>query len=384
MDWEALVAAQQGQPLLPPVWGGRPSLFRDIDEQRVARDIRDNNADTPYIRQVMSAITRTMGLYGRYGTIDENGLISARNTDRSNIIESAGAYSRDMTPFFFQSPDIPKLRQRAEQEPDLSWQDWMSQGVMTDISETYDEWDFNAQFVLMKENGQVKFSGPFVGQNNSVTNDEYGSGIKIKWTWFETNRFDIKMQTLAPKFKFAWFDQIADQAYAGLIAAAVALPSATGQRVIRDLNLWYSTVQRVVNYNNKYKFSGLPLRIIAPPEAWWFLSQAFRLTENPAPGAREVMQSRPSVTFTNKIPAPAANAVTIYLVVDKWEQNFLGTRVPLSAYGPQQDIVSFADLLTYRGAYGMTFDATSIYKITFDTTHANFTVGGPVETHAVP
>lgn len=361
----------------------RVNLFGNIDQKRLAVGLKSTERmHDPYVRKWKGALVKALTRWGRHEVYNEGGECFVDPIYRSPAAhslsaEAVGAITPDKTEGFFRT--VSELRDSKEYVPDTSYLDFMVSTKMQQQLEKREEWDAQIQFVMMKEAGQVKY-GKLERTEAQMTSAEWGSGISISWTWFETNMYKIKMARLAPKFKFAAFDQQADNVYAGLVAAgtrtlATFSLTATNQ-VIHDINLAWGALMRWQNMFGKAPFANMSPRIVSAPENWWFLDRAFRANQQSVI-AQENFFKRPSVTFTNKLPASSANS--IYLMVDKWEQNEFGTRIPLEAHGPEDDIDNFSTKVSWRQDYGSSFDPYSIIKLTFDPTADTFSIYGPLE-----
>lgn len=392
-------------PGMPAVFGGKVSLFPNLTEaqsQRIAQGFHDDRIHDPAVRAIKGDIQKALTSYGRFGCYNEFGEFDPSvETYVKDLVKRGfmkedsgrGFVSPDKTPFFFNP--IPELREIEEEQPDTSYMDFMTSSAMTLEVEKRDEWKLTGdfRFVLMKTTGQVRYASIANDTRELVMiNDEYGAGINISWTWFETNRFNITMARMAPKFKFAAFNMQADHVYNLFVAAAVGRDFATlninsgVQRgwVVWDLNLAIAFFNRFQDtFNLSYPFQGKSYRIIAPPEARPILDPIF----NPASYAFGVkpttLSARVNITYTNKLNADGLDPYKIYLVVDKWEQNEIGTRIPLEAHGPEDDIDHFATKLTYRLAYGVNIDPNSIITLEWDPETIDFSIWGPVEVRGV-
>lgn len=366
----------------------RVGLFDNIDQQRLAAGLKSTERmHDPYVRKWKGAVVKALTRWGRYGTYDvetsECYVHPAYRSPAASMLssEAVGAITPDKTADFFRT--VSELRDSKEYVPDTSYLDFMVSTKMQQQLEKREEWDADMQFVMMKEAGQVKY-GKLDRAEAQMTTAEWGSGISISWTWFETNMYKIKMARLAPKFKFAAFDQQADNVYAGLVSAGTRTLATFGltatNMVIHDINLaWQAALMRWKNSFGKTPFANMNPHIVAPPEAWWFLDRAFRANQQTVM-AQENFYRRPSVTFTTKLNTDGLSPNTIYILPSKWEQNEFGTRIPLEAHGPEDDIDNFSTKISWRMDYGSSFDPYSIVKLTFDPTLASWSIYGPLET----
>lgn len=358
----------------------QPHLFKDDVNWKALV-----NESGPKVRKVLQEICDVLTVYGREWC-DERGLLldnlGRSEKDYSEHIarianyyanvagESSGSITPDMTPNLF-TRDV--IREGTKNyEPDLSFLDWVFQRKMIGEVEARSEWESDLEFVRIDQYGMVKY-GSFADTSRTMTNYEYGAGIPIKTTWFETNTFGIRMESLAPKFRWAFFDDLMSTSiYSALTTGITTAPAAITHNVIRDINLSMAELRRVANVFGKFPWSNARFRIIAPPEASWWLDGAMAMSY--ALLSREILTNRPAVTYTTKLPA----GNTIYVIVDNWEQNELGTRVPFGVYGRANDIDTFSEKISYRGAWGYQQDNTSGRKLVIDPANANFVIGGPI------
>lgn len=389
-------------PGVPRQFGGKVHLFGSkkdykIDEKRAAEAFRNDPTHDPYARKIKSEIQRALTSYGQFGCYDEDGAFDPsvdsyiQHLNKRNMLAEAGNQrgfiTPDKTPFLF---DVAPVQRETEDEvPDTSYTDFMVSTSMEGTIETREEWEFgNVQYVLMKGSGQVKYSGEFVTNQAVMTNEEYGAGINISWTWFETNKFRITMARLAPKFKFAAFDMQASHVYNVFLAAATNTLATYGgvaaNKVVRDINVGIGFLRRFVQtWNGRAPFENKSFRIIAPPEAFWILDPIFNPGSYQFGAIPERINGRLSITYTTQLNKDGLAPYDIYLIVDKWEQNEFATRVPLEAHGPEDDIGSFATKMTFRLAYGVNVDPQSIIKLTFDPSLPTFSIFGPSEVKTV-
>lgn len=262
----------------------------------------------------------------------------------------------------------PIIKGTPEYTADLWFLQVMPSEQMTMEVETREEWDMNVEFVRIDTEGQVKFA-KFTGATTTMENHEYGAGIDCRWTWLETNVFAIKMNRLAPKFRYHYFNQMSDRTTTAFLAAAVAHGATTyGTSLIRTYNGIVTTMQRAtrtftgpqqggINQTQTYNpwATAAPV-VIIPPEQLWMWKAAL--------GARYVMNyieevgTTPQVVVTTKLTNPNI----FYVVPRGWEQNEYATRVPIQAHGPVDNIRTFSQEMTYRGAYGVNWDSNSVYS----------------------
>lgn len=365
-------------------------LFKNLPEQQIASLIESSrnsgepiSGKHPVIAPVLTSLRKALTKYGQYGTVNDEGALDPSIA----LAETPGAITRDKYPSFFDTKNTQKGTK--EYTPDTAYMDVMSPLKMDDVSETMDEWDAHIEFVLMKETGQVKY-GRLAYDSRSITNDVWGAGINIDWTWFETNKFKIKMNRLAPKAKFDYFDNMANIVYDLWISTntsasrdfATVVGSAMTQHVVKDINTAMLTLYDFQNNLERYPFENANFRIVATPEAWWWLDQAFRSSRQDVNAVH--FMNTPNVTFTNKLKQrDPSNPHRIYLFVEGWEQNVLTTRLPLAAHGPQDDIDVFASKMSWRGAWGAHIDANSFITLDFDPTNAAFVSQGIMRTDEV-
>lgn len=347
--------------------------------------------DNPKAKEILPFVNEVLTTYGREGIQNESGIIHSpaeyekyqRDLEQFRIAlarefitngiakEAVGFITPDMTPNWFDSG--PKYLGTREMQPDTSYTDWITQTRMVDEVEDRREWGFTAAFVRMDQAGKV-FYGEFSDAIAYMYNYEYGSGIQIFTTWFETNKFGVKMGRLAPKFRYSYYNQIADQIYTAAVAAWTTAIATTTQNIIRDLNTACNELRRYTDTLGNTPFENASFRIISAPENQWFLEAALAMSY--ALLSRERVQQRMPVTYTGKLTSTSY----VYVVVDNWEKNELGTRVPFSVYGSTRDIDTFSEKTTYRGAYGINIDPYSARRIDFDPTSSDFVIGGPFAT----
>jgi hypothetical protein len=347
--------------------------------------------DNPEAKKVLPYVHEILTAYGREGIQNESGIIYSPDDYIKNqqemdefrfalahefiskglAKEAVGFITPDMTPNWFDQG--PKYIGTKEMQPDTTYTDWMSQTRMVMDVEERREWDFTAEFVRMDKAGKVKY-GEFADAVAYMYNYEYGSGVQIFTSWFEMNLFGVKMGRLAPKFRYAFFNMIADMIYTAGVAAWTTAISVTTQNIIRDLNTACDELRRYTNTLNQTPFENASFRIISAPENRWYLDAALAMSY--ALMSRERVQQRMPVTYTAKLDATSA----VYVIVDNWEKNELGTRVPFSVYGSTKDIDTFSEKTSYRGAFGINVDPVCARKIQFDPADSDFVIGGPFAT----
>lgn len=361
-----------------------PHLFdEDVDWKVLA------NESAPVIRKTLDDVLSILTCYGQE-FCDERGLLmnNVEMDDKARAEhlmavsahykqvagESSGAITPDMTPNLF-TRDIIR-EPTTNYEPDLSFLDWVYQRKMKSNSESRSTWEADLEFVRIDQFGMAKY-GKFIDGQRSMVSYEYGAGINIKTSWFEMNTFGIEMESLAPKFRFAYFDELMSTAVYAALVAGITTAATITQNVIRDINNAMAAMRRVPNSFGKFPWSNARFRIIAPPEAAWWLDGAYAMSYGLL--SRERLLTRPAITYTTKLPA----GNVIYLIIDNWEQNELGTRVPFGVYGRTNDIDTFSEKMTYRGDWGFQMDAASGRILTFDPSHASFVIGGPIGTRDI-
>lgn len=370
----------------PSPFGEQVDLIPGLNEAALAKVVKGSPRPDldPLFRETMAQIGKACDVWGRYGDMysySESGdmprlVIPSRiQASYEKQMREEGGIRPDHTPSYFDTPMA--FEGTVDLTPDFSYLLWMRSTTMTREVEDRKEWDFNPQWVLMDEAGQVKF-GTWASQEMQMRNQEFGAGVNISWTWFETNEFRIKFANLAPKFKYTYFDDIATAIYNGVVTVftnTLATYSKTAtNRVITDINQAMTALMRWENYNSKAIWENAQFTILAPPEFQEYLDAAIRLSGvNPTTAA---FLRRPQVIYTPKLPSTAPNV--IYVVVTKEEQNEYATRLPLRAHGPVDDIRTFGSMITYRGAYGANLNVNSAIKLTFDPTAADFAVAGPI------
>lgn len=372
----------------PTPFAEQVDIIPNLNEQRIAAELREvsHPMHSPLIREVMQQLLHATTAWGRYGGMYETSergdfprlVIPPYIAKAYQRMSEAGGIRPDITPQFFDTKDTDMGT--VDVPPDFSYLLWMRSTTMVDEVEDRSEWDYNPQFVLMKEAGQVKF-GEWAASEMSMRNDEFGAGVNISWTWFETNKFRIKFANLAPKFKSQYFEDIASAIYTGVgsvFTNTLATYSKTASnKVITDINQAITALMRKENDNGKAVWKNASFTVLSPPEFQDKLDAAVRLSGvNPTTAS---FIKRPQIIYTAELPASSPNV--IYVVVTKEQQNEYATRVPLRAHGPVDDIETFGSVLTYRGAYGSNLNVNSAIKLTFDPTATTFSVAGPIEVY---
>lgn len=366
--------------------------FKKVDTARLLEGLKNPHAGKmgefdPYVRKIKGSIVEGMTRWLQYGMYDEDGAYAPPSSSERRITEMAalmqenfGFLTPDKLPDFFRT--VAQLRDSTEAEPDTSWTDFMTSNVMTETIETREEWDAVASWVMMKKAGQVIFNPIFDTDTVSVTNDEYGAGMEIGWTWLETNKWKIKMQRLAPKVKYQSQEDKSDNVYGLFLAAATRNLATYGltatNNVIRDYNQAVLAFRKYQNKFLKKPWAKSAIRIVAPFEAWWMLDKAMRATQQSVVVTENFMTA-PRITYTDKVNLLGNLPNRIYVMIDKWERNEFNTRIPLTAHGPEDDIERFSTKMTWREAYGATVDSNSIIALDFDPTDlSTFSIYGPL------
>lgn len=339
-------------------------------------------ADTSQLRDVFSIMTAAgrRGIQSNFGILNrppdvmqaqlahEAAMAAAAPRMAALATEAGGFLTPDMYADFFETPT--RLLGTNEYEPDTSYLDWMVQRRMTQEVEDRKEWDADITFKKMKEVGTVPY-GDLEAAEHTMRNYEWGAGMKVWRTWFETNVFGIKMSTLAPKFRYEYFDNIAVNVYADLVSNLVATITSATNYLINDLNICAYEIMRLEDTFEKPRYQNAPLRLIMAPEWEKYMNAALAYNYS---HTSEVLAKRFKITYTPKLTFTAASA-KIYVVPDKHEKNELGTRVPYSVFGQTTDIDTFSDKISYRGAWGDNVDTVG-RVLTFDTT-SEFEIGTP-------
>lgn len=363
-------------------------LFKDnIDWRSIARE-----GATPRTQKILSEVQEVLSVAGRQGYSRDDGILeqpmsyvemqlareqAIREFAHKLATESGGGMiTPDMYPNFFDTKTVD--RGTPEKVADTSYLDWMVQSKMTDTVEERDEWNAHIQFVLMKDANQVRY-GTFADRTAIVRNYEWGGGFKIFRTWFETNKFGVKMSRLLPKVRYRYFNNIATQIYAQLEAGITTGITGATNTLVTDLNIaWYELMRYEDDFDDT-PYEDAQIRIIAAPEWEKYLNAAMAVSFNL--GYTETLSRRMSVTYTPKLSF-TPGAAKLYVMVDKWEQNEYNVRVPFTVFGQTTDVDTFADKQTYRGAWGSNIDATSGRVLTFDTT-SGFEIAPPIPTRTV-
>jgi len=342
------------------------------------------------VEAVLSEVCEVLTAFGRQGIQKTNGtLVHPLDYQREQMAretaimaaamqlarETGGGFiTPDMYPNFFESQktilphDVP--------QPDTSYLDWCVQRQMKLELEDRKEWGFTVKFVRVRRAGQIEY-GKFMDNTAQMTNEEWGAGLEVFRTWFETNVFGIKMSALAPEFRYAYFEEIADFVYNAVTTATWGGSYTPANIVVTDINnAIYERKRYAETWDPKKKpFENVNWRIIAPPEFAKFLNAALAMNYA-AMQVTEQLTTRISATYTTKLPY-TASACKVYLVADKYKKNELGTRVPFGVFGTATDIDTFCDKVAYRGAWGFQLDPESGTELTFDTT-SGFMIAPPV------
>jgi hypothetical protein len=346
-----------------------------------------------FVENALTDVYDVLTAYGRQGIQRENGLLihpdqylrEQQNRDMAVMRlarETGGGFiTPDMYPNLFTPVQTTQLPHETRQ-PDTSYLDWMTQRVMQQELEDRKEWGFSVSFVRIRKTGQIEY-GKFADASAQMTNEEWGAGIAIARTWFETNVFGIKMAALAPEFRFSYYDNIADINYALVIGTTWGGTAGITQvnTLVTDINnAIYERQRYVQSWDGKKPFENVSWRLLAPPEFERYMNAALAMGLGTA--TTEVLQKRLAVTYTPKLPFDPA-ACKVYLVVDKWKKNELGTRVPFGVFGSTVDIDTFSDKTAYRGAWGSQVDDESGTMLEFDTLDPTFLLAPPLPTRDV-
>jgi len=343
-----------------------------------------------HVENTLKEVCNVLTAYGRNGIQTESGMLYRPETyqrmqqERQRAVvqmarETAGGFiTPDMYPNFFESNKVIEPYEGAMQ-PDTTYLDWVVQRKMIQEIEDRKEWGFTVDFVRVRRAGQIEY-GKFMDNAAQMTNEEWGAGIEIFRTWFETNVFGIKMAALAPEFRYSYFNTIADYVYAAVVAATwhTITPANT---VVTDLNNAMMHLQRYVRtWDNRKPFETANFRLLIPPEFEKFMNAAVAATYV-GMGVTEQLSKRIAVTSTPKLSFNK-DACKCYLIADKWKQNELATRVPFGVFGSSTDIDVFADKMSYRGAWGFQLDPLCGVELTFDTDTAFF-IAPPIPTRVI-
>lgn len=340
----------------------------------------------PYVNEICGVLTR----FGRHGIQRPDGqLIQQKEYQRMqqaretaimqagmNIARETGGgfITPDMYPNFF-TPDTATILPHDFPEPDTSYLDWVVQRKMLRQLEDRKEWGFTIKFVRMRRAGQIEY-GKFADTTAQMTSEEWGAGIEIFRTWFEENVFGIKMSTLAPEVRAAYYDEIADTIYTGVTSATWGGSYTPTNILVTDINnSMYERARYIQTWNDKKIFKNMKWRILAPPEMEKYIN-AMMAMNYAAMQVTEQLSRRIAVTYTDELPFTAASA-KIYLVADKWKKNELGTRIPFGVFGSSTDIDTFCDKIAYRGDWGFQLDPESGTELTFDLT-SGFMIAPPM------
>lgn len=352
------------------------------------------NSKGARVEAVLTEVCNTLTGYCRAGIQDSHGKLyqpasyeTAQKARDAAIVRAAtqiaaesggGMITPDMYPNFFAAADVTLPHETLQ--PDTSYLDWCVQRKMQLELEDRKEWGFTVDFVRVRRAGQIEY-GKFMDNTAQMTNEEWGAGIEIFRTWFETNQFGIKMAHLAPEFRYSYYNNIATIIYNAVIATS--WPTITQENIlINDINSAVLDRRRYTQtWDSKTPFENASFRLVAPIEFERYMNAA-KAMEYAATGATEVLQQRIDTTYTTKLPFAAA-ACKVYLLVDKWKKNELATRVPFGVFGSSVDVDTFADKMSYRGAWGQNLDLQSGIELTFDTTSA-FYIQNPIPTVVIP
>jgi hypothetical protein len=353
-------------------------------------------APQPYVHQVTGEVCQALTGYCRSGIQDASGRIyspdvyqKARAEQSNRVLQAAmqmvaesggGMITPDMYPNFFAAADVTLPHET--RQPDTSYLDWCVQRKMTLELEDRKEWGYTVEFVRMRRAGQVQY-GKFADATAQMTNEEWGAGLEIFRTWFETNQFGIKMAALAPEYRYSYYNNIANIIYNTVIATSWQTLAGASNVLISDINdAIYARRRYEQTWNGEKPFENSSFRLVAPIEFEKYMAAA-AAQQYATTGVTEVLQQRIATTYTPKLPFVAA-ACKVYLIADKWKKNELGTRVPYGIFGQAVDIDTFADKMSFRGAWGFQVDPQSGVELTFDTTAATFFLAPPIPTRVIP
>ena len=383
---------------LPRPFSEPVRLLEAFDEKALARHLKDTNGMSGRSFEFFNTLREAMTTYFQFGTYVDEGMTgrlpieegNARLTRPGDLFmqEEPGSLSSDKGPAFFFSPTYdPRIRSRVQEqyEPDMSFLDWAVSTTMQDVIEYRDHWDATIQWVMMKKEGQIRFQKAPVGARSSMTNDEYGAGLELEWTWMETNRFGINLATYAPLFKFQYFFDISTAMY-GLMETAAVVATVATNNIVHDINSCIREIKAIPatldpTHLGKRYFKNPRFRVLARDTMWEYLDAAYNLKTSGDERGSIRLQQMPPITFTDMLDV--AHPYRIFIIVDKWQQNEYATRVPLEAHGPVDDINVFARKMAYRGAYGGHVDANSVRYIDFDPTNASFRITRPVDVNQI-
>lgn len=361
-----------------PVFGPVQLLADNYDQKRIREALNDEATRLldPYVRAWKKTIRENLTRYFQHGAYDRSGRMDLgmyRAMQRYGEQTPVGVLTPDKATQWFR--DVARLDGTRQYAPDASYNDWITSSVMSQTIESRSEWDASCVFVKMKEAGQIRYS-KMDTTTRSMTNEVWGAGFALDWTWLETNMFNINFSDLGAKIKYEAIETICREIYDGVESVFTTTVASQSTILIQAINQAILSMKRYKNSYDKFPYANSPFRILAPPEMQPLLSILENLGGQSAVSPQVPLQRLP-VTYTTKLDEGTPTARVIYVVADKWEQNELGTRVPLEAYGPEDDINSFASNTSYRMAYGTALDSSSARKLQFDTTAAAFSVYDP-------
>lgn len=368
-----------------------PIIGKFNEKALLARINQVGHANFPEANQLFRVARENAQKFLRHGLFDVEGNFLqtplhlqsqfAKQQVMAEAMAFVGGFHRDQTPDFFNRPDF-KSWGTFDDTIDMSFLQFMVAETMDDLTEERDDWDARFTVVAMDEKGEVELQPEPLTSTNLIRNAEYGIGMAFKWTWLETNKFGLRMNSFIPKMKYEVMKDMSDTVWDDFVATMTTVFPPT-HHVIRDLNAMRVQLMRTENAYGKTEWENASFVLIFPPEFRDVIDMAFRLNENNL--STDVMQFRPILIESKRLPhATVAEQSTVYLGINKWKKNGLYTRVPFTLFGPENDITKFSSIMTGRWAWGKNFDATSFLKVTFDRTHADFTIGGPISTHEVP
>lgn len=365
---------QRRRPILQP-FGEVPTLLNDFNEKEMAQLIQHDPLNRR-TRDFMSALSVGMTNYGRYGMYSPEGALCKPHF----LFEQGGAgINPDSMPDFFDTVSS-KLRDSVDVAPDTTYLDFLRSETMDTEYEKREDWDWYFNFVDMAQEGQVQYNRGDTTQYE-ITNKEYGAGLKLSWTWLETNKFKINFQRLVPKAKFSYFDMISDAIYA-LLVSKISSAATITQNVIRDFNVAIGVMKRKTNTFGKLIYTNNPIRVVTAWENRWIVEAILKSSRQDALSS-ESLSENINWTFTSKLAAPTAGSAKFYMMFDKFEKNGIYTRVPFTATLPVDDNETFARKMSFRGAYGANIETTSGFLLDFAPNNAAFVLNGPWATHAV-
>lgn len=385
----------QRAPIVP--FGESVRLLEPFDEKAFAKHLKDTNGMSGRSLQFFAHLREALTTYFQYGMYFDEGMNGVLPIDEGNarlvkpssfmMMEEPGSLSRDKGPDFFFTPSYePRIRSKEQDsyEPDMSFLDWCVSTTMQDTIDYRDHWDALIQWVMMKEEGQIRYQ-KLAGERKYMTNDEYGTGLELEWTWLETNRFNIRLATFAPMFKFEYYHMISEGMY-GLMETAATLATAANNNIVTDINDCIREIKAIPatldpTHTGKRYFKKPRFRILARDEMWEYLDAAYNLKTSGDERNSIRLQYKPPITFTDMLDS--TKPYRIYIIVDKHIQNEYATRVPLEVHGPVDDINVFARKMAYRGAFGGNVDPNSVRYIDFDPSNASFRISRPVDVKSV-